>query len=131
MDTEGSAKKHINAADALTWTAIQEIYNEVSQESTFPKGSCYKTVMRLIELGCGYQVGQFQLDFSSSDGMLSEIEEHTWAIDSNGSIIELTGEQFNQGLLLEHQFHGPTIITPDNPLYKRYQPLNRRARHRQ
>lgn len=85
------------------------------------RGRCQAMSGRVAsQLGLGYVEGEFLLDHPLP-GRRSTREDHAWNEAANGVIVDLTAEQFNQGLdnPAEHT-SGLAIIERGDPRYRRY-----------
>lgn len=87
----------------------------------FPRNECVMVSIALEGLGLQRMPGFFRLDRLIKPGSKYRylIEPHSWAEDAEGTIIDLTLHQFNQGLEIP-QPAGVRVINRGHPLYSRY-----------
>ena len=99
---------------------LRRIYEEASGYIGFPVSYCSQVSKRLVGLGFDIAKGWFLLDYPMFDALYS-VERHTWAVDAEGTIIDLTAHQFNSGLINPIK-PGVLIVRHESELHARYLP---------
>jgi len=121
--TEELTRRKIPTLNDELMEELHVTFLELSQERGFPDSCCNKISKDIsLNLGFAYQEGFFELDSLNSKGDKRVI--HSWCKDATGTIIDLTAHQFNANLIKPLP-KSIQIVHLDDPLYKRYLPINK------
>jgi len=105
---------------------LNVFYLEYSRKRGFPDAFCTQISHDVANnLKLDYQEGTFRLDKPNRSGITNPT--YAWCTDADKIIIDLTLHQFKPYLNPDVKIFigGPHIIRPNQPLYKRYSPLNK------
>lgn len=119
---EALKQKSIATLDHNSMQELEVIFMEYSQGKDFPDGHCNmisRDIAKSLEFE--YCEGYFRFDFPNEKGKLLTI--YAWCKDAQKTIIDLTAHQFN-AYLKNPLFRSVQVVHPEDPLYKRYSPLN-------
>lgn len=101
---------------------LEAFYEIESRSWKDPRGECSAISIQVArQFGLLYTEGKFRLDAPLQVGSQNVQEDHAWCIDGNKRIVDLTAEQFNNGLYNKIP-KGLLIVKPEDALYLRYKP---------
>jgi len=118
---EALGQKSIARLDKDLLQELEVSFMEISERKGFPDSFCTKISKELSDhLGLKYQEGVFTLDFPNGKGNI--LPTHAWCKDADGVIVDMTAHQYNDNLINKLP-ESVQIVYPNNPLYKKYVPL--------
>ena len=102
---------------------LQAFYSIISHDWRDSRGECSEVSAQLArQFGLLYVEGKFRLDTPLMSGTSKLEEDHAWCVDGNQRIVDLTAEQFNEGLSGNPIPKGVMIISNSDELFGRYRP---------
>lgn len=115
---------HPAILDSSTLKVLTDIQSQALKEGSL-KGRCRDLSFKVREeTGLAVADGVFLLDRpSGAEGL---VQRHWWNVDLSGNKVGLSEQQFNPDLDSPFK-EGVVILTPKDPAFKRYLPLDHPA----